>query len=275
MPELPEVQTVINELIKEGILNKTFSDLIVYKSKLLKNSTPTKLKSFLAKESIKNIDRIGKYLVFKLTHDKILLIHLRMEGKLFYEKAGVKVDKKHLRVLFIFSNKYVLNFFDSRMFSTIHIFNSQKEFEKSPIINRVAIDPLNKNFNAEFLQKTFKKSTKAIKTNLLDQTKVSGIGNIYVDEILFSAKILPMKPTNKITKKDYENVAKFSTKILKEALKYKGTTISTFASSREHIGSYQEKLQIHGRKICPICKKSTCFVKLNGRGTTYCKFCQK
>jgi formamidopyrimidine-DNA glycosylase len=275
MPELPEVQTVINELIKEDIINKTFSDLIVYKSKLLKNSTPINLKKFLINESISKIERVGKYLVFKLTHDKILLIHLRMEGKLFYEKNNTDIDKKHLRVVFQFTNGYVLNFFDSRMFGTIHIFKSQKEFEKFPIISHIAIDPLNKSFSVEFLKKAFKNSTKPIKSNLLDQTKVSGIGNIYADEILFESKISPLHKTNKLSENDYANIAKISTKILKEAIKYKGTTISTFAVTREHLGGYQNKLQIHGKKICPVCKRHTVFVKINGRGTTYCKYCQK
>ncbi|MDR3249541.1 MAG: DNA-formamidopyrimidine glycosylase [Mycoplasmataceae bacterium] len=275
MPELPEVQTIINTLLSKDILHKKFTKTNVYKPKLLKNSTPCKLNIFLVNEQIINIKRLGKYLTFILTHGKIMVIHLRMEGKLFYEQRKYTMPKNHLRVEFYFKNKKVLRFYDSRMFGTIHIFNNEKEYITSPIISKIAIDPLNRNFTKNYLTNKINKSNKYIKTCLLDQTNVSGIGNIYVDEILFKSKISPLRKANSLTENNFNNIVKYSKEILNQATRDGGTTISTYASDKNHAGAYQNKLLIHGKKICPVCKSRVIFIKVNGRGTSYCKKCQK
>jgi formamidopyrimidine-DNA glycosylase len=275
MPELPEVQAVIDTLLSKHITNHKFTNVIVYKAKLLKNSTPDELNDFVKNEVIYNIERIGKYLVFKLSYHKVMVIHLRMEGKLFYEQQKYTLQRNHLRVEFRFNNKKALRFYDSRMFGTLHIFNNKKDYLNSSIIKKIAIDPLNKNFTANYFSNRLLKLNKSIKAVVLDQTIVSGIGNIYANEILFKSKISPLKKTNAISKKNIYDIVKNSKEILRQAIKDGGTTISTYASDRNHIGLYQNKLLIHGKKICPMCKSRLTFIKINGRGTYYCTTCQK
>jgi formamidopyrimidine-DNA glycosylase len=273
MPELPEVVTVIKALTDEKIIGAKFKTVNVIVNKVLKNSTPKSINTFLSDERVTKIDHKGKYIVLTLTHGKILVIHLRLEGKIFIEHSNQEV-RKYLCVEFIM-NSFSLRLYDSRKFATVHIFKNQNEYKKSSIIKNIALDPLQKDFTFKYLQNHLKNTNVYIKTALLDQTNVSGIGNIYADEILFDTKISPLRRTQKVTKQDLLNIINSSKKILKASIKAGGSTISTFESSNGHIGSYQNKLKIHGKKICPICKKKTIFTKVNGRGTTYCKYCQK
>ncbi|MDR2636515.1 MAG: DNA-formamidopyrimidine glycosylase [Mycoplasmataceae bacterium] len=274
MPELPEVITVIKVLKDEDLIGKHFVSVNVYNSKLLKNSTPKSLNNFLKNETVKDIQHKGKYIVFTLSKNKILVIHLRMEGKLFVEHSNIE-EKKYLCVKFILNNNTTLRFYDSRMFGTIHIFDNLEKYNDSSIIKKIAIDPLDKNFTTMYLINALKNTNTYIKTALIDQSNVSGIGNIYVDEILFASFVSPLRRVKNVKPNEYILITKNAKKILKDAIACGGTTISTFESSNNHIGSYQNKLKIHGKKICPICKRKTAFTKVNGRGTTYCKYCQK
>jgi formamidopyrimidine-DNA glycosylase len=273
MPELPEVQTVINALNKSNIIDAKIIKTKVYVPKMLKNSSINVFNKFLIGEKIKHIDRLGKYLVFKLTNNKICLMHLRMEGKIFVEKANS--DPRKYLCVEISSSNSVLRFYDFRKFGTIHIYSNEKEFNNSIPVSKVGIDPLNSKFNGQFLFDKLSKSNKYIKTALLDQSKVSGIGNIYADEILFRSRISPLRKANKVSKLEFNKIAKEATSVMKSSIKNGGTTISTFESSNHKIGSFQSKLLMYGKKVCPVCGKPTVSIKVNGRGTHYCKYCQK
>jgi formamidopyrimidine-DNA glycosylase len=227
MPELPEVQTIINTLNSSGLLNQSFSKVSVYKDKLIKNTTVKNFTNFLVGETINNIERIGKYLVFHLTNKKALIIHLRMEGKLFYEPIASNYPRTHLRIEFFLKNNRVLRYYDSRMFGTFHIFK-EDEYLQSTIIKKLALDPLDEQFNFNYLKDALKHSTKAIKTALLDQTNVSGIGNIYADEILFLSKIYPLTKSNTLTDTQIKNIVIYSKQVLLKAIKYGGTTVSSY-----------------------------------------------
>jgi formamidopyrimidine-DNA glycosylase len=240
---------------------------------MLKNSSSSTFNKFLTNEKIQTINRIGKYIVFNLTNNKELVMHLRMEGKIFIEEKDAVVRKYLCFEIFI-GNK-ILRFYDFRKFGTVHIFKSKEEMNNSSIIKKIAIDPFNKDFSGAYLFNKLKNTNKYIKTALLDQTKVSGIGNVYADEILFRSKISPLRKANKVSLKEYDTIAKYSKSVLEDSIKHGGTTIATFESSNHIIGTFQSKLQIYGKKICPICKRPTVYTKVNGRGTHYCKYCQK
>ncbi len=276
MPELPEVQTLINTLSEEDIFNKKIADIEVYLPKLLKNSTPKKFKEALIGEKIKSITRVGKYLIFHITHDKVLAVHLRMEGKLFFQTDGnYPMDKKHLLVKFKIGKGELL-YYDTRRFGTFHLFNEDNYLD-SKELSKIAIDPLDKSFDWKFLKQELSKSNKHIKTALLDQSKVSGIGNIYADEILFASKINPLKPANKITDEEFKLIAKHATRILNLAVENKGTTIFTYLYKNNEQGQFQKFLKVHLKKgkPCPNCKTIIQKTKVNGRGTYYCPHCQK
>jgi formamidopyrimidine-DNA glycosylase len=276
MPELPEVQTIINTLSNPNLFKHRITDVKVYKTKLLKNTTPAQFCRFLIGESIVKIERIGKYLIFKLTHDKILTVHLRMEGKLFNETKDSTYPSTHLRIEFFLDNQHILRYYDSRIFGTFHVYQGQT-YLQAKHIQKIALDPLNERFNASYLKHQLSHSNRAIKTAILDQTNVAGIGNIYADEILFLSRIHPLKKANTLTDKQYGLVAKYARQILLKAIKYGGTTIATYQSDINHSGSFQNMLQVHDRKgePCPICKRPIIKTKVNGRGTYFCPYCQK
>ncbi|GHU34328.1 hypothetical protein FACS1894166_11600 [Bacilli bacterium] len=146
MPELPEVQTVINTLNHSGLLNQTISDIKIYKPKLIKNTTPSKFVKFLTGEKFIIIERIGKFLIFKMSHQKVLVVHLRMEGKMFYEPKNYSLPKSHLRIEFILNNQHTLRYYDSRIFGTFDIYQGS-DYLKAQQINKLGLDPLDKDFN--------------------------------------------------------------------------------------------------------------------------------
>jgi formamidopyrimidine-DNA glycosylase len=276
VPELPEVQTIINTLNNSGLLQQRIIDVKIYKVKLLKNSTPLIFKKFLLNEKIINIERKGKFLIFHLTHQKTLVVHLRMEGKLFYETIKSFVPKAHLRIEFFLNNKHVLRYYDSRIFGTFHIYKEHQHL-KAHQLTKLALDPLESTFTGKYLSSKISNSNQAIKTAILDQTNVSGIGNIYADEILFLSKINPTRKASTLTIKDFNNIAKYAKKILLKSIKYGGTTIASYKSDANHTGQFQKMLLVHTKKgkPCVCCGSKIIKIKVNGRGTYYCPRCQK
>jgi len=276
MPELPEVQTIINHLSNQSVLNHKIISIDVLKPKILKNCSVEKFTNFMINESIKEIERNGKFLIFKLTNKKILVIHLRMEGKLFY-LSNDEAETKHLMVRIFFNNKHKLLYDDSRMFGTFNIYDSYESCLNSKELSKVAIDPLNNKFDGYYVQKVFKNCSKAIKTALLDQTKISGIGNIYADEILFASKIHPLTKAKDLTLQEYKDIATNARKILNLAIEHKGTTIFSYKFDPSHSGEFQSMLKVHthNNEPCPSCKTKIEKIKVNGRGTYYCPKCQK
>lgn len=276
MPELPEVTTIINVLKKTTLIGSKIKSVDVLIPKVIKNTTVNKFKQFFDGEEFIDIQRIGKYIIYKLTHDKIFAAHLRMEGKFFYIESKKLTDTKHLMCTFNLENNYSLVYYDSRMFGTFTIY-STKDYLKSKEISKVAIDPLNKDFIGEFLFKKIQKINRPIKTVLLDQTIVSGIGNIYADEILFQCKINPLTKAKYLTSEECKMISKYAKSILLDAIKHKGTTIFSYKFDKNHSGEYQSYLKVHQRKglPCKICKTKIEKIKVNGRGTYFCPNCQK
>lgn len=276
MPELPEVQSMIDSLVEQKCTNHTIVDVWTQMPKLFKNTTFDNFKNHLLNEKISSISRVGKYLIFHLTNDKVFVVHLRMEGKLFYEPNHYPINQRHTLVRISFDNGQELRYEDTRRFGTFTIYKEDNYLE-SKELKKLALDPLNKDFSADYLKKNIGKSNRAIKTLLLDQTNVAGIGNIYADEILFASKINPNLPGNKITKKQFEDIAFHANRILKLAVENKGTTISTYFYKKEKKGEFQNFLKVHTKKgfPCPDCKTIIEKTKVNGRGTYYCPKCQK
>lgn len=276
MPELPEVQSMIDSLIEDDCLNHKIINVETIMPKLFKNCEFDQFKNHLVNNSIVDITRVGKYLIFHLSNKNVFVVHLRMEGKLFYEDYDFPYNKRHTLVRITFDNKKELRYNDTRRFGTFTIYN-ENEYMNSKELSKLGLDPLQKEFNWEYLKKNIKKSNRAIKTLLLDQTNVAGIGNIYADEILFAANISPIKPGNKITNDEFKRIAENATRILRLAVENKGTTIMSYKYKKDHMGEFQKFLKVHTKKDkpCPICNNKILKTKVNGRGTYYCKKCQK
>ena len=215
-----------------------------------------------------DIKRKGKYLIFE-TNNNYLISHLRMEGK-FNIKDKDDIITKHEHVIFYFDD-FTLRYDDTRKFGRMKLINKD---ELESYFNNLGPDANNVNDINEIYNKIHK-SSNMIKTILLDQSIISGIGNIYADEILFDSKISPFKKGKEITKEELESILKSSKKILNEAIKYKGTTIKSFTSAYHQKGSYQNYLKVHTKNKCSICNSNIIKTKINGRSTYYCEVCQK
>ena len=276
MPELPEVTTIINVLKNSTLINNEIKSVDILIPKVIQNASVQQFKKFFVNEKIIDIDRLGKYIIYKLTNKKVFVSHLRMEGNFFYLETKNIKNLHHLMVLFNFVNGNSLAYCDSRMFGTFSIYH-ENDYLKSKELSKLSIDPLNEKFTPEFLLNKIQNINRPIKTVLLDQTIVSGIGNIYADEILFMSKLHPLTKAKQLTKKDCELICKYSKKILLDAIKHKGTTIFSYKFDPNHSGEYQQFLNVHQRenKPCKNCKTPIIKIKVNGRGTYFCPKCQK
>lgn len=274
MPELPEVQTLIDVLLESGICNKEIFNVEVFYPKILKNSSIDNFKKFLINENIINIERLGKYLIFKLSNNKTMIIHLRMEGKIFFQNINEKYDEKHTLLKIDFLDNSIL-YNDTRRFGTFHIIDSY-DYLSLPELSKIALDPLSDNVDWKYFSNKFLKTKKHIKTALLDQTKISGIGNIYADEILFASKINPLKLANELSSDEWKKISKNSKLILARAVKNKGTTIYSYMFKNNAMGEFQKFLKVHTKKNMP-CSECNAIIKkitINGRGSYFCPKCQ-
>jgi formamidopyrimidine-DNA glycosylase len=275
MPELPEVETVVRYLNK-NILNKEIVEIIIHKEKIIKNIDKNGFINFLINEKILKVERKAKYIIFVFSNNKNMISHLRMEGKFFVEKNDSELIKnKHSHILFKFKDGEYLIYNDTRIFGTMNIYSKEEMINNKELI-RVGYEPFDENCNVDYLFQIFKKSNRKIKTILLDQGIISGIGNIYADEILFQAKILPFREAKSLNKNDIDNILSASIEILNKSILNKGTTIHSFKSNSLETGNYQQFLKVHTKKDeeCLICKDKIIKIKVNNRGTYYCKTCQ-
>ncbi len=271
MPELPEVETVKNVLIPIVKGRKILSIDVLRKSTI--HGDIDEFKSVLTNQTFLDLSRIGKFLIFHLTSDIVIISHLRMEGK-YYEVLEDEENTKYSRVVFHLDNGHKLCYDDSRCFGMMKLTNEQK-YKNVKDIAQLGPEPFDiKDVN--YLINRTKKSSLPIKSTLLDQTLMTGLGNIYADEVLYASKIHPLTPANKITKKEWETIVKNSVTILNNAITAGGSTIKSYHPGKDIDGNFQTALKAYGKKgePCERCSAIMRFMKVNGRGTTYCPKCQ-
>lgn len=287
MPELPEVETIRNDL-REKILNKKIEKVDLRLKEIVKSS-PKDLVLILKENSFKDIRRRGKLLVFALAKkNKYLTIHLRMTGQLVYQKGKktiasghsdnndiIDLPNEHTHIIFYFSDKSQLFFNDLRRFGIVKIVG-KKELED--IFDNFGIEPLEKGFSLKVFQNIIKNRKGNVKAFLLDQKYIAGIGNIYADEILFEAGILPGRKVVFLKAEEIKAIHKAIKKVLKKAIKYRGTTFNDYVDASGKQGNFLRFLKVYERekRKCLRCEKGTIQkLKIAGRGTRYCDQCQK
>ena len=273
MPELPEVETIKNVLIPVVKGNK-ITAIDIFRNATIVGSDYEFVVN-LNGETFTDVTRIGKYLIFHLTHNKVIISHLRMEGK-YYELDEFDDFGPYARVCFNFNNHRKLVYDDSRCFGIMKL-STEDKYKDDEMIKKLGSEPFDVK-DVSILMKKVKNIRKPIKTALLDQTLMTGLGNIYVDETLFACNIHPLTPANKITKKEWEEIVKNSQRILLEAIKEGGSTIKSYHPGKDIDGNFQTRLKVYGKsgEVCPKCHKATLrFIKVGGRGTTFCPLCQK
>ncbi|MBE6138227.1 MAG: DNA-formamidopyrimidine glycosylase [Firmicutes bacterium] len=272
MPELPEVETVKNAL-KRLVLNKKILSVDVYHNNIIAYPSVEEFKEKLQNQTINDITRRGKWLIFALD-DYFLVSHLRMEGKYFLKEKNEELIK-HEHVVFKF-NDNELRYHDTRKFGKMYLIDKDK-LETSKPINELGLEPWDSNLTSSYLQEKYSNKNIPIKTILLDQSIITGIGNIYADEILFKSKLNPLAKPKDLKDNELNDIIKYTRETLEEAIKMGGTTIKSYQSENGVHGLFQTKLLVHSHagEECLICGTEIIKIVVNGRGTYYCKKCQK
>lgn len=276
MPELPEVETV-RRTLEHQILNEKIIKVDVYYAGIIQNQEPEEFKKCLIGQSIKRIFRYGKYLFFILD-DVTIISHLRMEGKYFIKKEIEQLNP-HEHIIFHFISQRTLRYHDTRKFGTMRVVKTTdiNLLLKEPEIAKLGKEANDLTFTADELYNALQHKSMTIKQALLDQSIISGLGNIYVDEVCFLSNLSPMMKCTQITKYDCANILNNSKIVLTKAIEAGGTTIRSYTSSLGVTGRFQLNLYVHTKegKECTKCHSIILKTKVGGRGTYYCPTCQK
>ena len=285
MPELPEIEIVKQSLDKNIKFEKIKK--VVVRNRSLRFKIPKNFEIVLKNKIINKISRKSKYLILHL-EDIYCVIHLGMSGTIhlinkknfkkntntsFYSSPNLPLKHNHIE---FFLEKYELIYNDPRRFGFFKIFEKKS---LSDFFNNVGPEPLNNKFNINYISNYFINKKKNIKSFLLDQKFVSGIGNIYASEILFCCKFNPLKKAKNLTKLDIKKIRYFSKSILNQAIKKGGSSIRDFKNVEGRNGSYQNEFKVYQRENLN-CLNKDCFGKIkkkviSKRSTFFCNRCQK
>ena len=289
MPELPEV-----EVVKRSLINKAQNSIVktikIYDGRLRYKIDKNQIRKILGLK-IEKITRRSKYLLFYFNKNIVMLVHLGMTGKFFfldrkntkyktsfYYNINEEKDKKHDRVILNLSNNKKLIYNDVRKFGFIK-FLDKNQISKNLHLKKLGPEPLHKKFSFNYFKKYILGKKRAIKETLMDQTFVSGLGNIYTNEILFFSKIKPTKKTKDLSNKDIKKVIKFTKKILFKAIKLGGSSIKDFSSDNGKKGLFQQHFSVYGRKgekcFNKTCNSNIIKIVIANRASFYCPKCQK
>ncbi len=287
MPELPEVE-IVRQSLSKNIKGKKINKVLV-RNRNLRFKLKPYFENNLKNQLISNIQRFSKYIIIMLQNKSFCIIHLGMSGTIHVIKKKKKnsltntsfyqspiLPKKHNHIEFFFKDiKLIYN--DPRRFGFFLLIKDKKNLEN--IFKNYGPEPFNKQFNLNYIINFLKGKKKDIKSLLLDQKFVSGIGNIYASEILYSSKINPFTPAKNLHKSQLKKIIKNSKEILNRAIKEGGSTIRDFKNTTGDIGQFQKKFRVYGRDK-KNCKRLNCVGTIDkiiqsNRSTFYCKICQK
>ena len=274
MPELPEVETVCRALSKV-IKNSRIKKIEFYRKDLrwqVKDNLEVSLKNNIFIDPY----RRGKYILIPTNTDKIFLIHLGMSGQIRIKKKDIVQKHDHMRMIVENNNKhFVVTYNDSRRFGYIDLFK-KKELREHFLLSKIGVEPLGRELTIEYLQNNFNKRVINIKNALIDQKIIAGIGNIYASEILYKAKINPLRKVNSLSQNDLNSIITFTKIILKKSIDVGGTTIRDHMQPDGSLGYFKQKLQVYG-KVNEKCKTCNSFIVkevISNRSTFICKYCQ-
>ena len=287
MPELPEVE-VIKRSLEMNISNLIIKKVTINNNKLRYKINKKKFEKIINKKII-SIERRSKYLLIKVSKKIVIIVHLGMTGKFFivdkekrkktsfYYKLSKK-DEKHNHIIFYLSNNIKLIYNDVRRFGFIKIAKST-EIHKNEHLRFLGPEPLSKNFNYNYFKKNIIKKNKNLKNLLMDQKFVSGLGNIYVNEILHLCKLKPTKKTSNLSIDNIVSIVRFTKEVLAISIKKGGSSIKNFNDVRGNAGVFQQSFRVYGREG-KKCRKNLCkgLIKktiISNRSTFFCQNCQK
>ncbi|MBN1256913.1 MAG: bifunctional DNA-formamidopyrimidine glycosylase/DNA-(apurinic or apyrimidinic site) lyase [Planctomycetes bacterium] len=275
MPELPEAETIARGL-RRYLVGKKILQITARVPSLRRPLNLIKLRTGAVGKKVVAVNRRGKAIIIELSGKRAILIQLGMTGacKLCPEQEALN---KHDHVIFAVSGKLSLRFEDIRRFGMLESFQLDEEASWPEFLKTLGPEPLEKGFSGEYLHTITRKRKTAIKTLLLNQRSVAGIGNIYASELLFRAHIRPGRAAGRLKLAECEKIVEQTRKVLKEAIKAGGTTISDYKGVDGNAGKFDRKLRIYGKagKACEACGGTIKRIVQTGRATFYCPVCQK
>lgn len=273
MPELPEVETVVRGL-RAKVVGRIIKKVNIYYENIIEYPDVCSFQEKIKNQKINEINRYGKWIIFVLDC-YYLLSHLRMEGKYFLKPKGAALEK-HEHVSFVLDNDKELRYMDVRKFGKMQLIEKENINKIGPFLE-MGLEPWDKKLNGVYLKEKFLRKKLPIKSCLLDQRIIVGIGNIYADEILFLSKINPLKGANSLSLEELERIIDNTKLVLEKAIEKGGTTIRSYTSLNGIHGLFQQELYVHSKdgQKCLICGSDILKIKVGGRGTYYCPKCQK
>lgn len=274
MPELPEVET-IKRVIEPQIQGLTIENVTVKRPEVTAYPTADEFCRLLTGQTVSHMARRGKFLVIQLNSNDRIILHLRMTGCLLLTPADYP-EEKHTHVIFRLNNGKELRFSDTRRFGRLWLLKNG-EADTYSGIEKLGTEPLDKLLAAEYLKALLGKRKKAVKECLLDQSVIAGIGNIYSDEILFTAGIYPARPANSLNMEEWERLAAAIPERISYFIEVNKITPEEYLETKGQDYRNTPFLQVYGQegKPCPKCGEMLCRMVVGGRGSVYCPVCQK
>ncbi len=272
MPELPEVETIVRDLHKR-ILGLTIIGLKIHDGRVIRQKSFAEFSRRLKNRSFEDISRRGKAIIIALDgKNDFLIVQLMMTGQLIYSTS--EIPGRDTKVTFKLSNGACLHYNDYRTFGRLQVVAA---IEEIPYFGRLGPEPLEKTFTLEWLKSALVKRKTPIKPLLLNHTFVAGIGNIYASEILFLSRIHPHRQAGSLAGTEISALHQNIRSILKEAIRYRGTSMNTYRDTKGEKGTYINRIQVYGRENeeCHVCQTNVIREFQSGRSTFYCPQCQK
>jgi len=267
MPELPEVETIKNEL-SPWIEGQTFTEVTIFDARLVSGGSVEEVRRGLIGQKVENLGRRGKYLIFQLSSGKSLIMHLRMTGALLLnpEERG-----RYARAIFHFSKRCRLVFSDRRRLGLMSLVN-----DANTVVGKLGPEPLDQGLTTEILGQRLSRHRIPIKAALLDQGIVAGIGNMYADESLFAARIHPLRKADNLSGEEVRTLHTCICRVLQAAISSKGASVDTYVRPEGGLGTahFDFKVAHKGGEPCPICGSTIERVPIQNRGSYFCPECQ-
>jgi formamidopyrimidine-DNA glycosylase len=271
VPELPEVETIRRQLAPH-LEGRQIVAAEVLDPRWTRPASPRPVQAALREARVERLDRRGKYLVWALSGDRYLLMHLRMTGTLLLDPI---VDPPHTRVRLELDDGHRLVYVDPRRFGTGHLVEGEPARE-AYLAERLGVEPLTPEFTPEHLRSLARGRVAPVKAFVLDQRRIAGVGNIYADEALFRAGVHPLRPAGRLSASDWARVHAGIEEALQAGIEAKGASIDDFRHVDGARGSFQDRFLVHLRagEPCPRCGRAIRKIVVGGRGTYVCEHCQ-
>ena len=267
MPELPEVETIKNELAP-WVVGQSFTKVTIPDSKVVCGCAAREVRRGLIGQRVERLERRGKYLIFHLSNGKSLIIHLRMTGSLLLNRKGVG---RYARAVLHFSSGHRFVFSDRRRLGKMWLVD-----DAGTIVCKLGPEPLDERFTSNVLEQRLSRHHIPIKAALLNQCIVAGIGNMYADEALFASRIHPLKKADELSPKEVRTLHNGIRRILRAAIGSKGASVDTYVRPEGELGTAHSDFKVahRGGELCPVCGGTIERVVVQNRGTYFCPRCQ-